>query len=66
MTLPELTGQNFQIAGTIRTDFRAPDLTEGIPTDLSSSCRSAQSRALHHFRGYSPFRPHDVDRTSRE
>ena len=39
MTLPELTGQNFQIAGTIRTDFRDPDLTGGIPTDLSPSHR---------------------------
>ena len=35
MTLPELTGQNFQIAGTIRTDSGDPDLTGGIPTDLS-------------------------------
>ena len=66
MTLPELTGQNFQIAGTIRTDFRDPDLTGGIPTDLSPSCQSAQSRAPTPFPRLQPFRPNDVDRTSRE
>ena len=37
MTLPELTGQSFEIPGTIRTDFLDPDLTGGIPTDLSPS-----------------------------
>jgi len=42
MTLPELTGQSFEIPGTIRTDFLDPDLTGGIPTDLSPSWQFAR------------------------